>query len=180
MTARYGIFMSLFLSLWFWGVWAFFIWKITWMDLYIAILFYFLMTFVALFVVENICKVTSQSWAPISLSFGEMFVRWGIAFFVVFGISYYSQFLPPVRIWIFTMFPATFLSTFYILHTRRWSHFSQATAKVFLLSVTNLLVYALLIWYMYPLYWILIWTIVWCIWSLVRTLGMKKIINTLS
>lgn len=170
----------LILSILFRFFWAYVFWSVHFSDLYIAVLFYFLLTFLSIFVIERYIPSRSMTWSPITLTWWEVLIRWWIAFFAVFGVSYASWFLSPIWIWIFSMFPATFLSTLYILHTRKWVVFSQATAKVFILWMTSLLIYWLITGYTYPIIWIIWWTILWCIWSLLRTLGMRKIINTLS
>jgi uncharacterized membrane protein (GlpM family) len=143
------------ISIWF-GL-AFILQKTDWVNLYVNISVFIIITALALLVIEK--KVlTMNRMAKRKVSLNQVLFRIMFGGSFVASIVALSKFINPYFTGIFSTFPAMLLSTLIILTVNQGRAFARATGKTLILSLPNIIVYALGVSFTYPRFGILIGT----------------------
>jgi uncharacterized membrane protein (GlpM family) len=79
---------------------------------------------------------------------------------IVAAVVLISGFAPPYLTGIISTFPAVLLSTMVILVRNQGIGFARATGKILVLSSSNIVVYAIAVYYAFPAFGIIIGTVV--------------------
>ncbi|MFC2101963.1 DUF3147 family protein [Bacteroidota bacterium] len=120
-------------------------------SLWMNIANYFIVTIVAFLFVEYGWKIPAVGKSKKRYTIGQMAIRAGFAGGIVGGVVLISHFVPAYLTGIVSTFPAVLFSSMVILVLHQGKAFAQATGKVMILSTSNILVYALGVYYTYPL-----------------------------
>ena len=157
---NYNLIISMLGSLGCWLVLAVLANRIQLDSLWINIANYFIITIVAFLFVEYGWKIPAMGKSGKKYTIGQMAIRAGFAGGIVGGVVLISHFVPAYLTGIVSTFPAVLFSSMVILALNQGKAFAQATGKVMILSTSNILVYALGVYYTYPLLGIIGGTIV--------------------
>lgn len=98
---------------------------------------------------------------------------------MIVSIILLSMYCNPYFIGIFSTFPTLLISTLIILTLNQGKEFAQAISKVLILSSTNVVIYSISVYYIYPSLGITIGTIVSYIISALYILFLNPITKTL-
>jgi uncharacterized membrane protein (GlpM family) len=126
----------------------------------VTILLYFAITILSVWFLEKKIKIKSLECRK------KYYSLWQITFRALFGgsivsaIVVISKFCSPYVTGIVSTFPAMLLSTFIILTINQGKEFAMATGKVLIISLTNILIYSIMVKFTYPKLGILFGTIV--------------------
>jgi hypothetical protein len=69
---------------------------------------------------------------------------------LVAGVIVLSGFVPPYATGIISTFPAVLMSSMVILYINQGADFARATGKILILSSSNIVVYAISVYYLFP------------------------------
>lgn len=69
---------------------------------------------------------------------------------LVAGVIVISGFVPPYATGIISTFPAVLMSSMVILYINQGANFARATGKILILSSSNIVVYAISVYYLFP------------------------------
>ncbi len=147
---RYNLAISVVVSLVIWFVLAFLLAKVDLNNLTINIILFILVTLLTVWFVERVVKIPSKQNSRKKYSVGQIIFRTAFGGFIVATIVVISKYSNPFFTGIFSTFPAMLLSTLIILSINQGREFAMATGKVLVLSLTNIIVYALLVKLTYP------------------------------
>ncbi len=157
---NYNLLISILGSLGCWIILALVANRIQMESLWINIANYFIVTIVAFLFVEYGWKIPAVGRSGKKYTIGQMAIRVAFAGGIVGGVVLISHFVPAYLTGIISTFPAVLFSSMVILAVNQGKAFAQATGKVMILSTSNILVYALAVYYTYPLLGIIGGTIV--------------------
>ena len=150
LTIRYGLFVASFLSLLTWFANAFLMSYIGQVSLLPAILLYLAVVILALFALDKIFVIEDVKVVRKKYSKWEIAGRAVFSGGIVAAVVVISKFSPPYFTGIFATFPAMLFSTLFILAKNQGPEFARSVGKVLLLTTTNLLIYALAVYFTYP------------------------------
>jgi len=122
-------------------------------DLIVGSIVFFIVTIGLFYILEkklDIQSVTKKSGKKYSAK--ELATRMVFAGGVVAASITIAAFLGPVWGGIFSIFPAVMISTMYLLTKSQGVDFARAAGKVMLLASLNIWVYAIGVYYTYPIY----------------------------
>jgi hypothetical protein len=139
---RYHIIFAVIVSLGAWFILAFFSMLMPLKNIYINILIFIIITAVSFFVVEKILKIRSVPRNQKYYTISQKLIRVLFAGCIVSGIVIAARFLDPFYVGIIATFPAVLLSSMVILSINQNREFAQATGKVLLLSLGNIIVFS--------------------------------------
>jgi len=157
---RFSLFMAILGSLGTWLILAIIANMVTLPSLWVNILLYFIVTLFAFAYVESVLKTRSEPKSGKRYTVFQMAMRALLAGAIVGGVVLISGFVPPYLTGIVSTFPAVLFSSMVILVINQGPDFARATGKVMILSSTNIVVYALGIYYSYPVLGIVAGTVV--------------------
>jgi len=112
-------------------------------------LFYLMITLVAFCLLEKWARIPSMPKSSKRYSWSQILWRAVFAGGVVAMVVLISKFCSPYMTGIFATFPAVLLSTMVILTINQGCEFARATGKILILSSTNIVVYAIAIYFCY-------------------------------
>ena len=95
-----------------------------------------------------------------SYSATQIILRAAFAGTIVSSVILVSKFFSPYLVGIISTFPAVLLSTIIILYYNQNADFARATGKILMLSSSNIVVYAIAVYFTYPLFGLLTGTII--------------------
>lgn len=162
---KHSLWVSIVGSLITWFFLAIIAFKINYDHLYHNIVLYLLVTILSFLFLEKIIKISSIPQSPKKYSGVHIIMRAFFAGGVVAAVVFISTFFDPFVVGVFSTFPAVLLSTMIILTINQNHAFARATGKVLILSSTNIVVYALGVYWSYPRYGILIGTFISFLWA---------------
>jgi uncharacterized membrane protein (GlpM family) len=157
---RYNLIVSVIGSLLVWIGLAILLAGLELNNLLTNIVLFIIVTIIAIWFVEKGLKIPSMQNNRKKYSINQILFRALFGGSIVASIVVISKFCNPYFTGIFSAFPAMLLSTFVVLTLNQSKEFAMATGKVLVLSLTNILVYALLVKLTYPTLGIIIGTIV--------------------
>jgi hypothetical protein len=128
-------------------------------NLLLNVILYVLLTIGAFLFLEKIVGIPSIRKRYVQYSLRQIGIRALFAGSVVASVIVLAQFLPPYAVGIFSTFPAVLLSTMIILVVNQSGDFARATGKVLVLSSSNIVVYAIGIYFSYPVCGIILGTL---------------------
>lgn len=120
-------------------------------NLATGVFFYFILALLCFIFVEKKFSISSKQQKPKSYRLWQYVLRALFAGSMVASIVFLSSFLSPFYLGIVSTFPAVLLSSLVILIVNQGNEFAMATGKVLIISSTNIVVYALIIAFVYPL-----------------------------
>lgn len=174
LTARRGVTMSLSIWLLAWFGSALLVAQLQWLPLLNWVIIYVLVTVLYMLLLETYLHIPEHTWQQLKYWSREMTIRWIVWGLIVWSVVGISYILPPIRVGIVSMFPAMFITSTYIFSTRQSFQFAQSASKIFILWVSNLLPYSLVVAWLYPLYWLTWWTFWACLVSVVWARWLKQ------
>jgi len=149
-TLKFGLAISTIFSLLVWLVLAcgatFLDFKNFWMN----ILFYALITILAYITIDKTLKIPAVGKSARKYTKIQLLIRALFAGSVVSSVILIARFFNPYVVGIFSTFPAVLLSTMLILKINQNKEFAQATAKILILSSSNIVVYGLAVYFTFP------------------------------
>lgn len=157
---QYNLVISMLGSLGTWLVLAVVADRVQFESLWINLAMYFAITILAFLFVEYGWKIPALGKSGKRYTLAQMAVRAGFAGGIVGTVVLISHFVPAYLTGIISTFPAVLFSSMVILALNQGKAFAQATGKVMILSTSNIAVYALGVYYTYPLLGIVAGTIV--------------------
>jgi len=157
---RYNLLFSIVGSLGSWLVLAVIANRIHSGLLWINVAIYFGVTILAFLFVEYGWKIPAMGKSDKRYTLLQMAIRAAFAGGIVGGVVWISHFVPAYLTGIVSAFPAVLFSSMVILAVNQGKAFAQATGKVMILSTSNIVVYALGVYFTYPVLGILAGTIV--------------------
>ncbi len=157
---RYNLFAGILGSLGTWLVLAALADSVHMETLWINVVVYFGVTILAFLFVEYGWKIPSMGKSNKRYTLGQMAVRAAFAGGIVGGVVLISRFVPAYLTGIVSTFPAVLFSSMVILAVNQGKAFAQATGKIMILSATNIVIYALGVYYTYPVMGIALGTII--------------------
>ena len=147
---RYNLFFSILGSLGTWLVLAILANRVHMEMLWINVAVYFGITILAFLFVEYGWKIPAMGRSDKRYTLGQMAVRAAFAGGIVGGVVLISKFVPAYLTGIVSTFPAVLFSSMVILAVNQGKAFAQATGKIMILSASNIVIYALGVYYTYP------------------------------
>ena len=129
-------------------------------SLWFNIAIYFGVTIFAFLFVEYGWKIPATGRSGKRYTLGQMAIRAAFAGGIVGTVVLLSHFVPAYLTGIVSAFPAVLFSSMVILAVNQGKAFAQATGKVMILSTSNIVIYALSVYYTYPLVGITFGTII--------------------
>jgi len=157
---RYSVTLSALVSLSVWLILAFIATLTNFDNLLINIIVYFAITFSAFILLEKFVKIPSMPKSDKKYSTQQIIIRMIFAGSVVASVIMISKFFSPFIVGIFSTFPAVLLSSMVILALNQNKKFAQATGKIMVLSSTNIVIYAVAVYFTFPLFGLVIGTII--------------------
>jgi uncharacterized membrane protein (GlpM family) len=107
----------------------------------------------------------------------QMTLRAVFAGTIVGGVVLIAHFVPPYLTGIVSTFPAVLFSSMVILAVARGKAFARATGKIMIIASTNIVIYALGVYYTYPTIGIIWGTIISFALAFLWIVGMKKMME---
>jgi len=147
LTLRFGLLLSIILSLGGWLGSAYMASLINLSNLWFNCFIYALLTVVCFLILEKVAHIPSTKKSIKKYTKLQLGIRAAFAGGIVAAIIVSSKFLNPYVFGIFSTFPAVLLSTMVILVINQDSKFAQATGKILILSSSNIVVYALVVYF---------------------------------
>ena len=147
---RYNLFLSIIGSLGVWLALAFLADQVHVVNLWINVAVYFGITILAFLFVEYGWKIPAMGKSEKRYTLGQMAVRAAFAGGIVGSVVLISKFVPAYFTGIVSAFPAVLFSSMVILAVNQGKAFARATGKIMILSASNIVIYALGVYYTYP------------------------------
>ncbi|MBN1150401.1 DUF3147 family protein [candidate division WOR-3 bacterium] len=157
---RFGLATAIISSLVLWFSAAYISCSISLHNYGLNLIIYLAVTGVSFLILEKALKIRSKPGDLKRYSCSQIFFRAFFAGSVVSTVVALSEFLGPQSIGIIATFPAVLLSTMVILTVSRGNEFARSTAKILVLSSTNIIVYIFSVYLTYPVIGIIFGTIV--------------------
>ena len=177
---RYGIVLSSILSILSWFALAFIANMVKIENLVIGIILYLGITLLAFYLLESVFKIRSTHSKEKKYTVAQIGIRSVFSGSAVSGAVLISSFAGSYWAGIFSTFPAVTIPTIIILSINQSTKFAQATAKILLLSLTNIIVYSLGVYFTYPVFGIIIGTLVSFIGSCIYVWVLHRVLKRLS
>ena len=159
MILRFGLFAASFLSLLTWFINSLLLNAIGQVNLLLGTLLYFLVVTLAIAILEKVVQVKSVKVARKKYSKWQIAGRAIFSGSIVAAVVVISKFSPAYFTGIFATFPAMLFSTLFILARKQGPEFARSIGKVLVLSTTNILIYALAVYFTYPQFGVLYGTL---------------------
>lgn len=157
---KYNLTIAVILSVLFWFLTALISSKFQLNNLYINIVICILTIIISILVLEKGLKISSLKNTKKKYSLIQIIFRIIFSGSIVASIVIISKYCNPYFTGIFSTFPAMLLSTMIILSINQGARFAQATGKILVLSLSNIVVYALAVYYFYPLLGVALGTVI--------------------
>lgn len=174
---RFGLLKATTVSLLSWFLMAAASSKIDNIGLVAGVVVLVLLTLGLFFILEKWVTIASQSSSKKRYSIIQIVVRAIFAGTMVTSVILLSQFVSPFWVGVLSCFPAVLLSSMIILSINQSKEFAQATGKILLLSSSNIIVYALAVYFTYPLLGITLGTVLSFVLAFLWVLLFKPIID---
>lgn len=129
-------------------------------TLWVNLIIYFGVTLAAFLFVEYGYNIPAIGRSKKRYSLFQMAIRAGFAGGIVGSVVLISRFVPAYLTGVVSTFPAVLFSSMVILAVNQGKAFAQATGKVMILASTNIVIYALCVYYTYPIFGIIAGTLV--------------------
>jgi uncharacterized membrane protein (GlpM family) len=157
---RYSLIVAVSISLLVWFCLAAILFRYEFSNLIFNVIAFFVVSIPTVLFIEKRVKVASMNNSKKSYSLQQIIYRTTFGGAIVASIVVISRFCDPYLTGILSAFPAMLLSTLIILTINQSKEFAMATGKVLVLSLSNILVYALAVFIVYPRFGILVGTII--------------------
>jgi len=129
-------------------------------SLAVNLIIYFFVSITAIFYIEKVLKIPTTPNSKKHYSTFQIIFRVFFSGSIVASIVVISKFCNPYFTGIFSTFPAMLLSTMIILSLNQGSKFAQSTGKILTLSLSNIVVYVLAVYFTYPIFGIAFGTLI--------------------
>ena len=159
-TLRYGLAASTIASLLGWLIFAVVASMLSFANLWINVILYFVLTIAVFMILERRMKIPSADKSKKRYTPFQLFLRAVFAGGVVASVIVVSKFFNPYITGIFATFPAVLLSTMVILVINQNREFAQATGKVLVISSSNIIIYVVAVYFTFPVFGIAMGTII--------------------
>jgi uncharacterized membrane protein (GlpM family) len=120
-------------------------------HLWLNAILYIVITFLVWLWTEHRAGIPDMGRSGKRYTPGQMTVRALFAGSIVGGVVAIAHFVPAYLTGIVSTFPAVLFSTVVILTVSQGSDFARATGKVMILSLTNILIFVITVYYSFPL-----------------------------
>lgn len=171
---RYGLWLSIVGSVLSWLVLAYVANLIEARNLWLNTMTYMGATLVAFLVIELGWKIPAIGRSSKRYTMLQLTLRAVFAGTIVGGVVLIAHFVPAYLTGIVSTFPAVLFSSMVILAVARGKEFARATGKIMIISSTNIVVYAIGVYYTYPEIGIIWGTMVSFALAFLWIVGMKK------
>jgi len=172
---RVNLLVSILGSLGCWAALAFLANRIRLESLEYNVLIYMGVTILVYLFVEFSWKIPAVGKSDKRYTTRQMAVRAIFAGGIVGSVVLLSHYVPAYLTGIVSTFPAVLFSTMVILAIARGKAFARATGKIMIISSTNIVIYALGVYYTYPLLGIVAGTILSFMAAFLWILGMRGV-----
>ena len=179
-SMKRGIVISSVISISLWIVFALLFKNISTDNILITLGIYSVMLILGVYVVEKILHIPMVSSQKKRYSPQQILFRAVFAGSIVSITVFLSSFASPYTIGILTNFPAVMFSSMIILYKAQGREFAQATAKIMILSSSNLVIFGTSIYLLYPMIGVLFGTIIAYSIAILYTIGLYPFIKKLS
>ncbi len=157
---KYGLTLSLVMSVSSWAVLTLVAAKLPPSGMWLSVLIYFAGTIALYIIADKVMRVIPVPGSGKRYRPWQIVMRAAFAGTIVGSVVMISGYLPSYLTGIISTFPAVLLSTMVILHLNQGPAFARATGKILILSSSNIIVYAVCVYYMFPAYGIIPGTVV--------------------
>lgn len=137
-------------SLFIWGAFAVLANLIALKDIFFILIIYFIITLFCYLLANKKIKTLNSMAKNIKYSFKELFFRFALSGGAVGTTVALSLFIEPSLVGILAAFPAVLLSTLVILYLRQSKDFAAQSGKILILSSSNIVVYSILVYLIFP------------------------------
>ena len=175
-----GIVMAVLLSLASWLGLAWLAASVSVSTVWITVPAYFVITVLIWWFLEHGIHLPAAERVRASFTWRALLVRAAFAGSVVATTVVLSHFLPSYWVGLVSTFPAVLLSSMVILTIAQGPAFARATGKVLVLSSTNIVVYALVIRWAYPVWGVWWGTLAGFAAAVVYVAGMRPLLERIS
>ena len=152
LTLKFGLVLSTIISLTAWLASAYTASLMSLNNLWYNCLIYVLLTVVCFLILEKVAHIPSAKKSTKKYTKLQLAIRAVFAGGIVAAVIVSSKFLSPYVFGIFSTFPAVLLSTMVILVINQDQKFAQATGKILILSSSNIVVYAVVVYFTFNTY----------------------------
>ncbi len=177
---RWGLLAASLVSLLTWFVNALLLNHIGQINLLIGILCYVVFVLLAVIALEKILPDTDVKALQKYYSTWQMAGRAVFSGSVVAAVVVISKFSPPYFTGIFATFPAMLFTTLFILARSQGAGFVRSVGKVLVLTTSNLLIYALAVYFTYPQFGVVYGTLISYLASVVWVLSLFPLVKRLA
>jgi len=174
---RYNLFIGIIGSIGTWLVLAFLANRIQMGFLWINVALYFVVTILAFLFVEYGVQVLFMGRSRKRYTLGQIAIRAAFAGGIVGSVVLISGFVPAYLTGIVSTFPAVLFSSMVILAVNQGKGFARATGKIMILASTNIVVYVIGVYYIYPLLGITAGTIVSFLMAFLWVVALRSVIG---
>ena len=171
---RYNLTLSILGSVTTWLILAYVANLIEAGNLWINTLIYMAGSLFAFLVVDLGWKIPAVGRSTKRYTLLQMTLRAIFAGTIVGGVVLIAHFVPPYLTGIVSTFPAVLFSSMVILAVARGKEFARATGKIMIIASTNIVIYALGVYYTYPTIGIIWGTVISFAVAFLWIVGMKK------
>jgi uncharacterized membrane protein (GlpM family) len=165
---------ALFISLTVWALLSLSLFLTNMNNIFVSLILFIIAFFIALFILERVRKTPSMGSVYVQYTPVKIFLR-GFFAGIVIAIAVLLSNMGAVLSGIFSTFPVIFLSTMIIAVKEQGSKFAGGIAKSMIFGSPSVVSYAIVIYFLYPLYGIITGTIVAFILSFFMTILLCKI-----
>lgn len=148
---KYGVLIAVSASLLIWFLLAFLASEFWSAGLILNCLVYLIVTVTVYFSIHHWMTLPPSKRLIKRYSGLQVLIRALFAGSVVASVVVIARFAPPYLVGIVATFPAVLLSTMVILAINQTPTFARATGKILLLSSSNIVVYGIAVYHLYPL-----------------------------
>jgi len=149
-TMRYNFTLAIILSLLTWFLASWLVIKIDYTNLIVNSMVFIVVAISTFILLEKHFNIRSVSKSDKKYTIAQIVVRGMAGGFVVATVIVLSRVFESYIIGVLSTFPAVILTTMVILKINQSTQFAQATGKILIISISNILVYGCGVYFLYP------------------------------